>query len=91
MPKNRFISYLKARKLVSKGFVHHLIHVNESSVAIPPIQSVPIVKEFPEVLPNYLSKVPPWRKIDYGIDVLPYTHPIAILQYKMKPAELKEL
>ncbi|KAH0720138.1 hypothetical protein KY284_005168 [Solanum tuberosum] len=49
VPKGRFISYLKARKLVSKGCVYHLVRVNDSSVEIPLIQSVTVVKEFPEV------------------------------------------
>uniref|UniRef100_M1DZG1 Gag-pol protein n=1 Tax=Solanum tuberosum TaxID=4113 RepID=M1DZG1_SOLTU len=32
MPKGRFISYLKERKLVSKGCIYHLVRVNDSSV-----------------------------------------------------------
>ena len=34
VPKGRFISYLKARKLVSKGCIYHLVRVNDSSVEI---------------------------------------------------------
>ena len=49
VPKGRFSSYLKARKLVSKGCIYHLVQVNDSSVEVPFLQSVPIVNEFPEV------------------------------------------
>ena len=63
VPKGRFISYLKARKLVSKGCVYHLIRVHDSSVEIPPFQAVPIVREFPEVFPDDLPRIPPEREI----------------------------
>ena len=58
MPKGRYILYLKARKLVSKRCVYHLVRVNDSSVEIPPIQLVLVlvVKEFPEVFLDDLSE-----------------------------------
>ncbi|KAH0669267.1 hypothetical protein KY285_023426 [Solanum tuberosum] len=52
---------------------------------------VPIVREFPEVFPYDLPGVPPEREIDFSIDVIPDTHPISILPYRMAPTELKEL
>ncbi|KAH0709554.1 hypothetical protein KY284_010981 [Solanum tuberosum] len=91
VPKGRFISYLKAKKLVSKGCVYHLVRVNDSSVEIPLIQSISVVKEFPEVFPDDLPGVPPEREIDFSIDILPDTRPISIPPYRMAPAELKEL
>ncbi|KAH0688918.1 hypothetical protein KY289_016276 [Solanum tuberosum] len=69
VPKGRFISYLKARKLVSKGCVYHLVRVNDSSIEIPPIQSVSVVKVFPGVFPDDLPRVPHEREIDFGIDL----------------------
>ncbi|KAH0682664.1 hypothetical protein KY289_020416 [Solanum tuberosum] len=38
-----------------------------------------------------LPRVPPERKIDFGIDLFPDTQPIYIPPYRMAPAELKEL
>ena len=35
MPKGHFISYLKARNLVSKACVYHLVWLNDSNVGIP--------------------------------------------------------
>ncbi|KAG5576138.1 hypothetical protein H5410_056272 [Solanum commersonii] len=49
VPKGHFISYLKARKLVSKGCIYHVVRVNDSSVEAPLIQLVPVVSEFQEV------------------------------------------
>ena len=40
LPKGRFISYHKVRKLVSKGCIFHLVQVNDSSVEVPSLQSV---------------------------------------------------
>ncbi|KAH0765418.1 hypothetical protein KY285_001289 [Solanum tuberosum] len=90
-PKGHVISYLKARKLVSKGCVFHLVRVNDSSVETPPIESVPVVSEFPKIFPDDLPGVPSEREIDFGIDILLDTRPISILPYRMAPAELKEL
>ena len=70
MPKGCFISYLKAIKLVSKGCVYQLVLVNESSVEIPLIQSVPMVKEFPKVFPNDICRVSLVREINFDIDIL---------------------
>ena len=49
------------------------------------------MKEFPEVFPDDLPRVPPKREIDFGIDLLPDTHPISLPLYKIAPSELKEL
>ncbi|KAH0644044.1 hypothetical protein KY289_035018 [Solanum tuberosum] len=91
VPKGRFISYLKARKLVSKGCIYHLVRVDDSSVEIPLIQSVPIIREFPEVFADDLPGIPPQREIDFSIDLILDTHPISIPPYRMAPAELKDL
>jgi len=56
VPKGRFISYLKARKLVSKGCSYHLVRVNDSSIETPHIHSVSVVSEFPEVFPDNLPE-----------------------------------
>uniref|UniRef100_A0A1U7Y735 Uncharacterized protein LOC104241801 n=1 Tax=Nicotiana sylvestris TaxID=4096 RepID=A0A1U7Y735_NICSY len=90
-PKGRFISYLKARKMISKGYIYHLVRVKDADAQILTLQSVPIVNEFPEVFPEDLPGVPPHMEIDFGIDLLPCTKPISIPPYRMAPAELKEL
>ncbi|XP_049381296.1 uncharacterized protein LOC125845822 [Solanum stenotomum] len=89
--KGRFISCIKARKLISKGCLYHLVRVRDVESKTLPIESVPIVNEFLDVFPNDLPGVPPEREIDFGIDLLPDTQPISIPPYRMAPAELKEL
>ena len=74
----RFISYLKSKKMISKGYLYHLVWVKDSSLETPSLESVPVVCEFPKVFPKDLPEVPPEREIDFGIDPLPDTQPISI-------------
>lgn len=49
------------------------------------------MKEFLEVFPNNLPKIPLKREIDFGIDFLLDTNSISLPTYHMAKAELKEL
>ena len=49
------------------------------------------MKDFQEVFPDDLPKIPHEREIDFGIDLLPDTSPISIPPYQMDPAGWKEL
>ncbi|WMV37210.1 hypothetical protein MTR67_030595 [Solanum verrucosum] len=89
VPMGHFISYLKARKLVSKGCIYHLVRVNDSSVETRPFQSASIIREFPEVFPDDLHGIPLEREIDFGIDIIPDICPISFSPYRMALAELK--
>ena len=90
-PKGKFISYLKARKMMSKGYICHLVRVKYIDVEPPTLPSIPVVNEFPDVFPEDLPGLPPAREIEFGIDVIPDTKPISIPPYIMAPAELREL
>ncbi|WMV19420.1 hypothetical protein MTR67_012805, partial [Solanum verrucosum] len=89
--KGRFISCIKARKLISKGCLYHLVRVRDVESKTVLIESVPVVNEFLDVFSNDLPGVPPEREIDFGINLLPDTQPISIPPYHMAPVELKEL
>ena len=73
LPKSHFISYLKARKLISKGCIYHLVRVKETKSDTPTLQSVNVVNEFSNVFPNDLPEILPDREIEFGIDLLPDT------------------
>ncbi|XP_070034824.1 uncharacterized protein [Nicotiana tomentosiformis] len=91
VPKGRFISYLKATKMINKGCIYYLVRVTDTNVEAPILEFVPVVNEFPEVFPDELPGIPLDREIDFGIDVMPGTRPISIPPYMMAPVELKEL
>jgi len=86
-PRGRFISYLKARKMIRKGYIYHLVRVQDVKAESPTLQSIPVVNEFPDELPG----LPPEREIEFAIDTLPDTQSISIPPYRMAPAELREL
>jgi len=89
--KGKFISCLKARKMIAKGCIYHLVRVRDENSKTPSIESVSVVNEFVDVFPEELPGIPPEREIEFGIDLLPDTQPISIPPYRMAPAELKEL
>jgi len=91
IPRGRFISYLKARKMISKGCIYHIMRLKDLESETPPLESVPVVREFLEVFPNDLPGIPLEWEIDFIIDFLPDTKPILIPPYRMAPVELKEL
>ena len=90
-PKSYFISYLKARKLISKECIYHLVRVKDSKFETPTFQSVNVVNEFSDIFPDDLPGIPPNRAIEFGIDLLLDNQPISIPPYRIAPAELKKL
>ena len=61
------------------------------SIAGPTIDQVRIVCEYPDVFPDELPGMPPDRDIEFIIELIPGTGPIAQRPYSMNPAELVEL
>jgi hypothetical protein len=53
------------------------------------LEEVPIVKEYPDVFPDELPGMTPDRDVEFLIDLLPGTGPIAKRPYPMSTDELK--
>ena len=53
-----------------------MVRVKDLECETPYIETIPVVRELPEVFPNDLPRFPPEREIDIGIDLLPDTNPI---------------
>ncbi|XP_059288068.1 uncharacterized protein LOC132041371 [Lycium ferocissimum] len=90
-PKGRFIPYLKAKKMILKGCIYHIVRVQDTEEKSPTFQSIPVVNEFLDVFPDELPGLPPEREIEFAIDVLTDTQPISISSYRMATVELKQL
>ncbi|XP_070024842.1 uncharacterized protein [Nicotiana sylvestris] len=86
---NRVISFLKAQRMVEKGCAAYLAYVRDVSTDTPSVDSVPVVRDYPDVFPADLPGMPPDRDIDFGIDLLPDTQPISIPLYHIASPELK--
>jgi hypothetical protein len=55
------------------------------------LEDIPVVNEFQDVFPKELPGMPPDKEIEFTIDLIPGTAPIAQTPYKMGPKELVEL
>ena len=61
------------------------------SVSMPSLEEVSVVCEFPDVFPEELPSMPPDRDIEFIIELVPGTAPIAQRPYRMNAEELVEL
>nr|GEW09440.1 putative reverse transcriptase domain-containing protein [Tanacetum cinerariifolium] len=55
------------------------------------LEDVSIVREFPEVIPEDLTGLPPARQVEFQIDLVPGAAPVARAPYRLAPAEIQEL
>ncbi|GJX45338.1 putative reverse transcriptase domain-containing protein [Tanacetum coccineum] len=55
------------------------------------LEDVPIIREFSEVFPEDLPRLPPARQVEFQIDLVPGATPVARALYQLAPAEMQEL
>ncbi|XP_070025468.1 uncharacterized protein [Nicotiana sylvestris] len=77
--------------MIEKGHDTYLAYVRDVSIGTPSVDSVPVVLDFPDVFPADLLGMPPDRDIDFGIDLLPVTHPISIPPFRIASPDMKKL
>nr|GEW49641.1 putative reverse transcriptase domain-containing protein [Tanacetum cinerariifolium] len=51
----------------------------------------PVVKEFPDVFPEDLPGLPPVRQVEFQINLISGTTPVARAPYRLAPSEMQEL
>ena len=67
----------------NSGFLHQM--------EARPTDGIRVVSEFPDVFPDDFPCMPPNRDIEFSIDLLPGTAPIAKRPYCMAPIEHEEV
>ncbi|GJV58894.1 putative reverse transcriptase domain-containing protein [Tanacetum coccineum] len=55
------------------------------------LEDIPVVREFPGVFLEDLSCLPPSRKVEFCIDIIPGAVPVAKSPYRLAPTEMQEL
>ncbi|GKE84615.1 reverse transcriptase domain-containing protein [Tanacetum coccineum] len=55
------------------------------------LEDIPVVREFQEVFPKDLPGLPPIRQVEFQIDLIPGTAPVARAPYRLAPSEMHEL
>ncbi|XP_028076865.1 uncharacterized protein LOC114278904 [Camellia sinensis] len=82
---------MKACKLLQKGCQGYLCSIFKGQPANVCVDTIPIVREFPDVFLKELPGELVDYEIEFTIDVVPGTQPISKTPYRMSPAEMKEL
>ena len=54
-------------------------------------ENIFVIEEFVDVFPEEFPRMPPERGVEFYIDLIPGTAPIAKRPYRMAPTELAEL
>nr|GEX95792.1 reverse transcriptase domain-containing protein [Tanacetum cinerariifolium] len=68
-----------------------MIQVIEKKSDEKRIEDIPVVKEFPDVFPEELPGLPFIRQVEFQIDLIPRTAPVAHAPYRLAPLKMQEL
>nr|GEY51137.1 putative reverse transcriptase domain-containing protein [Tanacetum cinerariifolium] len=89
------ISCTKTRKYLLKGYHVFLANITTKTIKDKSkekqLEDVPIVRDFSEVFPENLPGLPPTRRVEFQIDLIPGVAPVARAPYRLAPSEMKEL
>ena len=55
------------------------------------VDSLPIVRNFPDVFPEDIESLPPEREVEFSIELIPGAGPVSKAPYRMTPLELAEV
>lgn len=70
--------------------MYHNVRVKDVESEVPSLESVLVMREFPEIFPNEFHGIPTKWEMDIGIELLLDTNPISIPHFQMALAELKD-
>jgi hypothetical protein len=73
---------------LEEGSCHHLSVDNKES---NPVEAIRVVSDFPDVFPEELPGMPPERKVEFAIELIPGIAPISKRAYRVSRPELVEL
>ncbi|GKG62275.1 hypothetical protein Tco_0632179, partial [Tanacetum coccineum] len=55
------------------------------------MEDMPVIYDFLEVFLKELPRLPPSRKVEFRIDLVPRVAPVARAPYRLAPSEMQEL
>ncbi|KZV26694.1 hypothetical protein F511_31305 [Dorcoceras hygrometricum] len=85
------ISAITMNNLLQKGAEGFFIYAIDTKKSSPNLVDIPVVCDFADVFPDEIPGLPPYREVDFSIELMPGTQPISKAPYRMAPIELKEL
>ncbi|XP_076920044.1 uncharacterized protein LOC143581056 [Bidens hawaiensis] len=81
---------IKASHCLGKGCLAFMDFVTKEPEP-KKLEEVPVVSGFKDVFPDELPGISPDREVEFKIDLVPGTSPIAKSPYRLAPTEMKEL
>ena len=84
----RLILFIKAQKCLHKKNQAFLAHVVDKQKEETNINDIPEVRDFPDVFPEDLPRIPPKQQVEFRIDRVPEVTPIAKSPYQLAPIEM---
>nr|GEW24751.1 hypothetical protein [Tanacetum cinerariifolium] len=89
------ISCSKAQEYMTKECQIFLAQISakeeEDKLEGKQLEDVPVIRDYPEVFPKDLPRLPPARLVEFHIDLIPGAAPVARALYQLAPCEMKEL
>ena len=67
------ISSMAVQRMMRKGCQGFLAYVVETGKEGTLVDEIPVVREFPDVLPDDIAGLPPEREVEFTIDLIPGT------------------
>ncbi|GJW62087.1 hypothetical protein Tco_0111422 [Tanacetum coccineum] len=93
-----WLSKYRARNICDEKVVHILINdetliiqVKEKKSDQKRLEDILVVREFLEVFPEDLPGLPPVRQVEFQINLISGTTPVARAPYRLSPSEMQEL
>nr|GFA71582.1 putative reverse transcriptase domain-containing protein [Tanacetum cinerariifolium] len=87
----KVVSCMKVKKYVDRGSYLFVAQVVEKEPVERLLEDVPIICKFPDVFPEDLPGLLPPRQIEFEIELVPGTAPMARAPYRLAPSKMKEL
>ncbi|GJY38607.1 putative reverse transcriptase domain-containing protein [Tanacetum coccineum] len=85
------ISCIKTKRYISQGCQVFVVQVMETKLDEKRLEDILVVREFPEVFPEDLPGLPHVRQVEFQINLIPGTTPVARAPYRLALSEMQEL
>nr|GEX72078.1 putative reverse transcriptase domain-containing protein [Tanacetum cinerariifolium] len=85
------ISCIKIEKYISRGCQIFMIKVVEKKSDEKRLEDIPVVKEFPDIFPEDLPGLLPVCQVEFQINLIQGTTPVARAPYRLAPSEMQKL
>ncbi|GJU59698.1 putative reverse transcriptase domain-containing protein [Tanacetum coccineum] len=84
-------TYARANRHLARGCQAYLAHIIDTQKSTACLDNILVVREFHDVFLEELPGIPPERQVEFRIDLIPGSNPIAKTPYRLSPSEMQEL